>query len=354
MSENKLDVSTCLSMVSNYAYYEDLEYGLDKIAIFKKYEDIEKEFLIGKDIVKADLYIAEIVGKLSFSTANMVLEELKLMKAHPQYEKVLMPACKMEIVKRALIRLCRNGIARCFSYKTKKGITVQMYCLSETGLHLVKKVLYSKLKTEETMLSLEPVEEAFRRLVSSYCVQLIRRRYKISKINYGTRVYIPTQGRKYIYGQCEYMSEDGKRNILIVEPIYYKTNEQIVPKERVEEHNKERIEILNAYISYLKNDEPNLDVKVIFIFENKAGLQKSANLALSNLEIVTSTATNEVRYQMEAGLPCTYTEKEVYGIRNICFTSEPLLYNLEGNEFMGVGSVEEGKIKYTMQYQIKK
>lgn len=355
MAQKKADVNECLSMYSNYAYFDGIKYNLDTMAIFKKYEEIEREFLIGNDIVKADLYLAEIVGRLSFSDAAMVLEELKMLKANPKYEKVILPPCKLENVKRGLKRLCRHGLARCFSYKAPAGIEIQMYCLSETGLHLVRKVIYSKLRTEETMLALEPAEEAFRRLVANYCGQVIRRRYQVADIRPGTRVYIPKMGRKYIYGHYEYTSEEGKQNVLLVEPMYYHADEKIVTQERIAEHNAERINILNAYIEKLKSERENLEVKVIFIFEDKKGLLKITPLVINNLDIIISTATNDIKYALENGEPCTITATEMSGIDNVCFTSEPLLYNMPpGEEFLGINNVKDGKAEYRRKYQIKR
>lgn len=343
--EKRLSTTQALGKRSNYAYYEGLQWNLDRISVVRPAGEVEREFLIGTDIVKADLYLAEIVGRLSFADASMILEELALMKKNPKYKNVNLPGCKMDTIKRGLQRLAYNGLVRCFSYKTyDKKSTMQIYCISEVGLHLVKKVLYSTVKMEDTLLSMEPVEEAFRRLVASYCVQVMRTRYGITDIWFGKKKYVPPNGRQYIYGQCEYR-KDGRTHVLLIEPVYFCNDKSVVSSYRIESHAEFRMQVIDSYIDKLNAARNNLDIEILFLVEDKSGLKKTVDIALRKCKFIRNMLSDDVKDIIDDEKNMNevdFTKFPSFG-KHVLFSSEPLLYYANGEEFVDLRRLKDEK-----------
>lgn len=343
--EKKLSTTQALGKRSNYAYYEGLQWNLDRTSMIRPADEVEREFLIGADIVKSDLYLAEIVGRLSFADASMILEELALMKKNPKYEGVILPGCSMDAVKRGMQRLAYNGLVRCFSYTTyDKKSKMQIYCISEVGLHLVKKVLYSAVKMEDTLLSMEPVEEAFRRLVASYCVQMLRKRYGLPNVWFGKKSYVPPNGRQYIYGQCEYRKDD-RTHVVLIEPVYFCNEKSIVSSYRIERHAEFRMQVLDSYINRLNEQTKNLEIEILFLVEDKGGLKKTADIALRKSKFIRDMLSNDVKESIDDEQnmdEIDLTKFPSFG-KHVMFSSEPLLYYAEGEEFIDLRKIKDGK-----------
>lgn len=340
----KLEAAQALGKRSNYAYFEGLQWNLDRASVIRPADEVEREFLIGTDIVKADLYLAEIVGRLSFADASMILEELSLMKKNPKYEGVNLPGCKMDTVKRGLQRLSYNGLVRCFSYTTHDNKSkMQIYCISEVGLHLVRKVLYSSVKMEDTMLALEPVEEAFRRLVASYCLQVMRRRYGLTDIWFAKKKYVPPNGRQIIYGQCEYRHED-RTHVILIEPVYFCNDKSIVNSHRIESHAEFRMKVLDSYIDKLNEARNNLDIEILFLVEDKEGLKKTVSIALRKCEFIRNMLPREIKDVIDNEQNTEEVDfKTIPALaKHVMFSSEPLLYYSAGEEFLVLRKLKEG------------
>lgn len=347
----KMSVQDAMNVYSNFAYYDGMQYKLDKSSHFKTYEEVEREFLLGVEIAKSDLYLAEIVGKLSFATVEQILYELKLLQTNKAYEDVLLTQAKTPYVRQGMKRLCNNGLARDLTYKSKKGINMHVFCLSDTGMQLIKKVLYSKLKNEDTMLAIEPVEEAFRRLSSNYCAQVLKQRYGIS-ISYGKKVYTRSCGKNYIYGKHEYEKNE-QRTVILVEPIYFNANKKLIPAGRLVEHNIEHLEFLDSYIEKLRTEDASVRIKIIFVAEDKVSTLKAVKIALENLRFLKDSLPNDIKYAIENNQSYTLTKDQSTELQNICVTTEPLLYNTEkGEEFLGISKVIDGKASFMANYNI--
>lgn len=342
--EKKISITEALGKQSNYSYFEGLKWNLDRTSVIRPANEVEREFLIGADIVKSDLYLAEIVAKLSFADASMILEELALMKKNPKYKDVNLPQYKTDAVKRGLQRLAYNGLVRCFSYTAyDKKSKMQIYCISEVGLHLIKKVLYSNVRTEDTLLSLEPVEEAFRRLAASYCVQVLRKRYGITDVWFGKKSYVPPNGRQYIYGQCEYRKDD-RTHVLLIEPIYFRNDKSIVNPRRIESHAEFRMQVLDSYIDKMNEQRNNLDIEILFLVEDQAGLKKATTIALQKSRFIRNMLPNDLKDKLD-------DEENVEEINfsafpsigeHVVFSSEPLLYYAKGEEFLNLRMKKDG------------
>lgn len=347
----KMSVQEAMNVYSNFAYYDGMQYKLDKSSHFKKYEEVEQEFLLGIEIAKSDLYLAEIVGKLSFATVDLILYELRLLHSNKAYENVILTPAQLPNIRQGMKRLCNNGLARDLTYKSPKGINMHVFCLSDTGMQLIKKVLYSKLKNEDTMLAIEPVEEAFRRLTSNYCAQILKQRYGIS-ISYGKKVYTRSWGKNYIYGKHEYVKNE-QRTVILVEPIYFNTNKKHIPSGRLVEHNIEHLQFLDSYIEKLRSEDSGVRIKIIFVVEDKVGTMKAVKIALENLRFLKDSVPNDIKYAIENNQGYTLTTDQPTELKNICVTTEPLLYNTEkGEEFLGISKVIDGKASFKANYNI--
>lgn len=348
----KVDLNTCVKLYSTYAYHEDVEYQIDSGSIFHTWESVEKEFLLGKNIPHSDLYAVEVVARLSFATTDMVASELKLMKKMPKYKTVQVSNLDQADVRNSLIRMCKAGLLRCFTYNayTNSKVKIAIYCASDIGVTIIKKRLYSNLKSKDTMLSLCPEEEAFRRLAANACVIALRDRYGYSKTLFNRQVYIPKLGLKRIYGKCESLDGDIIR-IRIIEPLYFMADTARIPPERMEDANKERMHVLNEFIKNMlqKYPEENIDLKVIFLYENHEGLRKCTKMVVENLELVRSSFDAIIEEAVDNGESYTINKDNAPGIENIFFTSEPLLYHMgeEKQEFIKLSQVvnENGTIK---------
>lgn len=344
------ELAECLKLYSNYAYFDGLKWELDKSSNFVSPEIIERKFLFEGSIPKSDLYVAEIVGKYSFVTADMVREELEMMHADPKNDMLVLPKAKIGDVKSILERLAKNGLVRTFKYNSVNGVMIRMYCPTAVGMNMCKKILYSEVKTEDLMVSVEPAEEAFRRLVASYMGFKMRKEMNM-KFKPGKRIYFPKFGREYIYGKLEYGEGEDKK-VIIIEPFYFHADDKIVNPERINNHNNKRIEVLNEYISKLKSHNENLDVKVAFIFEDKKGLMAAAMASLK-LDMVRSGITSDLLEAFEAGEDCVIKSNDVVGMNNVCFTSEPILCHAENEELLiGLANVTNGKPAFKQKYQL--
>ena len=215
MSEIEQEIKRCYNKKSNYAYYDDLEYKLDGGSNFRNIDRVEREFLIGRDIIKTDLFLAEIVAKFSFADIKMIYTELVRMHEDPAYKDVtLPPISSMDNVRRGLKRLLGYGLVRAFRFKARESNNskeILIFCISETGLTLIQKQLYTSVRNLDIMNSLEPPEEAFRRLVGNYCGQKISRNYNANKFLPGRKEYIRAMGsRHFVYSKLFFENDDKK------------------------------------------------------------------------------------------------------------------------------------------------
>lgn len=341
MKKADIDLSTCVKLYSNFAYHENADYKIDAISTFHTRDSIEKEFLLGKNIPHSDLYAVEIVARLSFATTDMVFSELQFMKNSPNYADVILPSIDRSNVRNSLIRMCQTGLLRNFSYISynNPNVKISIYCASDMGIKIVKKRLYSNVADNDTMPSLCPEEEAFRRLAANACVIALRERYGYSKILFNKNLYIPRIGKKRIYGKCEYLEGDVV-HIRIIEPLYFKASSSRVPKGRMESVNLERFQILNQYVKNMqqKYSDENIDLKIIFLYENTDGLKKCVKMAVQNLDFIQENLDADVKYALEHEKDYMLTKDNAPCLKNICFSSEPLLYFMEEKqaEFIGI------------------
>lgn len=345
MSKEKIDLQTCMHYYSNYAYHENINYKIDTVSSFNTWGSVEREILLGSKIPQSDLYAVEAVAHLSFATIDMVVSELQDMKSMPKYKNVHFSNTSRDGVKRTLDRMSDAGLLRCFNFASRNNAKVKIliYCSSDIGIELIIKRLYSKVKYKEVMPSLCPEEEAFRRLVSNACAIVLRERYDYSRIMFNRQVYIPKLGLNRIYGKCERQDGDITR-IRIIEPIYFKANPLRVPLERVRDANENRFKVLNRFIETLKTNytEEYLDLKIIFVYEDYDNIRECVEMVVNNLEMIRNSFTSELEDAMSSNAPYSINKNSAPEIKNVCFTSEPLLYHMgeEKKEFLGISRVE--------------
>lgn len=249
-------------------------------------------------------------------------------------------------VRRAMKRLKANGIVRSFRFKSRNGENKELliYCITETGLTLIKKQLYTSVRNADPMNSMERPEEAFRRLVGNFCGQLISKNYGAKNFIPGQMEYIRATGQRHFIYSKLFFEKDDKKTAILIEPIYFKADSRHVSEERMMEHNIERMEILNDRINLLKKKDPDITVKVIFIFEDRVGLTKAIRIIFKHFEYLAEGAAPYIQQLLQSDSDIKDVAMEdMPMLANLYFTSEPMLYGLKpGMEFLYVKGMKKG------------
>ena len=262
-----------MERLSKFAYYNELNFKLSQTSRILSNDEIEKAVLLG-EIVPGDYFVLKAVAEFSWANCEMITRALARM--HRTEPGKAYPEPKMEITKSRLVKLSKSSLVKGFEYMTADGKAIKVYCATDAGIYLLKKKLYYDGNIE-TFNCLQPPEEAFRRLATNYVAQ--RMSYGGHNIDFipGRWEYIQSVGKVFLYSQLFY-KVDGSEHVVLVEPYYLKSNENIVAKKEMNAWITNRITLIKKYKAL---HEVSKKFSLVYVVEDKEGLKEAVNFAVN-------------------------------------------------------------------------
>lgn len=308
-----------LETPSKYCYHPGMQYKLYSESRIKDYTHIERAIL-EEDVHYSDLLLLKIIAELDFATAQQIMSYISLIRHNEP--GIIYPTGEERNIKQALTRLCRNSLARGFKYEANDiGFeTPIVYTISDAGLDVIKYRLYYKNKKVTAMNALQPPEEAFRRLA---CNEVTLALAKQLKCDFQTtkNTYVQNYGKTMLYGQLE-CQIDGKEVMVMIEPMYFECNRNIVSKEQMKKFVLERMEVVKKQRMFFADKKHY----TVFVIEHKEYLDEALKILcnsfsgeLSNLYITSESVLYKTKVTQNAFIRLIPSEIEgKFNLRYSC------------------------------------
>lgn len=278
---------------SVFCYFEGIEYALSSKSRFCTFDEIERQLLIGTDVAKSSYFILEIVALFSFCTTEMIQFELEKRRIENvrRGEELIIPSSDRNAVNKALIQLCRFGLLRQFRYLPRSSNLnptrnlVSVFCITEAGLETIRiNLMFDQASYKEIFTTLNNPYEVFRRISCNWISQKLSVAKNVCKYIPFKKEYIAfLKIKEYIYSRVLFEIND-KKILYLFEPIFFQVNPKFINNQRLYDELRRRLIILEgSYKTFIKKYDK---VKIIFVVEDKDGLNEASKLVTKEFRIL--------------------------------------------------------------------
>lgn len=311
-------ITAALGADGKFTYYPGMSFEIHKDShMTTKYEFQEQVYQYADNVERLEhAFVIRAVLRLGTATKAMILNYLHWQKRECPKKRI--PLCdgdmqsNMRALTSILKKLCRKGLLISHDYVAnvsadKKSVIV-VYTGTIYGHTLYRNVLEEFMEFD--MNSVFRADVASFRMLATNAVMLQFAHYpETTEIYLNGRYGMEKPYKKiknHVFGLA-IMEYQGKKQIFLAEPIFFRFNPEIRTDEQVLEYIEDRLDKLAKIIGQIKEmDEDEPVVRIVYIVENMAGLRHLNHM---------------IRAEEE--------NSDIF--RNALFTSENVVYTQEGN-----------------------